>query len=218
MAYSQKYVFLQALILTIIVFNVGIFFGYQLESSRVDRINDWYLQSDIELLDQKIQRDALNFLDFDCGLLVQENIDFADRIYEEAQKIGDFEKANRINKEIISQHKRYDLLRTLFWINSIEIKKKCESDYHNVVYFYDYNEPSINQKSEQEFFSNLLFELKQEKGSGLMLIPIAGDNDLPSVNLLMKEYGIVELPSILIDEEIVLTNVESRGDIEEYLK
>jgi len=214
---SQKYIFLQALVLTVIVFNIGIFFGYQLESSRVDRINDWYLQSDIELLDQKIQRDAFSFLDFDCELLIQENIDFADRIYIEAQKIDKFEKANRMGDEIIMQHKRYDLLRTLFWINSIEIKNKCNSDYHNVVYFYDYDEPSIGQKSEQKFFANLLFELKQEMGREIMLIPIAGDNDLPSIRLLLEIYGITELPAILIDEKIVLTDIEKREDIEKYL-
>jgi hypothetical protein len=86
-----------------------------------------------------------------------------------------------------------------------------------VVYFYKYNNPSIEQKSKQRFFSNLLFEIKQKKGDKVMLIPIAADNDLPSVNLLTNKYGIKELPVILIDEGIKITDMESMEDVLKYL-
>jgi len=216
---NQKYVFLQALILTIIVFNIGIFFGYQLESSRVDRINDWYLQSEIELLDQRIQKDSFEFLELNCDAMVEENINFADRIYEDALVIEKYEEANRINNDIILQHKRYDLLRTLFWINSMKIKEKCNSDYHNLVYFYQYNDVSIEKKAKQNVFSNLLFQLKEEKKGEIMLIPIAADNkDIGSINLLLDKYGITELPTILIDEKIKLTDIGSVEEIRGYLE
>jgi len=38
--------------------------GNKLESSRIDKINQWYLESDLELLDQKIQSDALGLIVF----------------------------------------------------------------------------------------------------------------------------------------------------------
>jgi hypothetical protein len=181
MTHSQKYIFLQALIITFVVFNIGIFFGYKLESSRIDKINNWYLESEIELLDQGIQRDMFEFIGFDCDTMIEANIKFADKIFEDALVIEKYEQASRINSEIISQHKKYDLLRTLFWVNSMKIKEKCNSDYHNVVYLYQYDEPSIEQKAKQKFFSNLLFQIKQDKGNQIMLIPIAADNDASSI-------------------------------------
>ncbi len=214
---SQKYIFLQALIITFIVFNLGIFMGYKLESSRINKINKWYLESEIELLDQQIQKDTFEFLDLDCDTMIEENIKFADKIFEEALVINRYEEANRINQDIILQHKRYDLLRTLFWINSMKIKEKCNSDYHNLVYFYKYNNPSIEQRAKQKFFSNLLFQIKQEKGNAVMLIPIAADNDIASINLLLKKYKITELPAILIDENTRIINIESIEDIMKYL-
>ena len=214
---SQKYIFLYALILTFIVFNFGIFMGYMLESSRVGKINKLYLEAEMELLDQRIQKDALELIELDCELLVQENINFADRIFQEALLIQKYEDANKMNKDIVFQHKRYDLLRTLFWINSIRIKEKCKSDYHNVVYFYKFNDPLLEQDAKQKFFSNLLIEIKQEYGSKVMLIPIAADNDLPSINLLLNEYNITELPTILIDEEIKITDLENKEDMTKYL-
>ena len=217
MVKSQKWFFLYALVITLIIFNFGIFMGYMLEQSRINKINMWYLEAELELLDQRIQKDAFEIIDLNCTAIIEENINFADKIFEEALIIQKYEDANKISSEIIFQHKRYDLLRTLFWINSMRIKEKCNSDYHNVVYFYKYNNPSIEQKSKQRFFSNLLFEIKQKKGDKVMLIPIAADNDLPSVNLLKDKYGINELPVILIDEEIKITDMESMEDVLKYL-
>jgi len=217
MVKSQKWFFLYALVITLIIFNFGIFMGYMLEQSRINKINMWYLEAELELLDQRIQKDAFEIIDLNCTAMIEENINFADKIFEEALIIQKYEDANKISSEIIFQHKRYDLLRTLFWINSMRIKEKCNSDYHNVVYFYKYNNPSIEQKSKQRFFSNLLFEIKQKKGDKVMLIPIAADNDLPSVNLLKDKYGINELPVILIDEEIKITDMENMEDVLKYL-
>jgi len=215
---SQKWVFLKALFVTLIIFNIGVYMGYKLEASRADEINQIYLESEMLLLDQRLQTESFEIVDLDCDAAIQANIDFADRIFEEALgTIHDYEEANRINNAIIFQHQRFDLLRTLFWINSIKIKEKCGSDYHNVVYFYDYREPNAAQDGKQRFFSNLLKEIKEKKDDKVMLIPIAGDNELPSIDLLMKQYEITELPTILIDENIKLTNVENIDDIERYL-
>ena len=214
---NQKYILLYALILTFIVFNIGIFMGYMLESSRIGEINKLYLEAEMELLDQRIQKDALEIIDFDCDVMVEENIKFADKIYEEALIIQRYEDANQINADIIFQHKRYDLLRTLFWVNSMRIKEKCNSDYHNVVYFYKYNNPSIEQGAKQRFFSNLLSQIKEKFGNEIMLIPIAGDNDISSINLFLDKYDIEELPVILIDEEFLIYDLESMEDIEKYL-
>jgi hypothetical protein len=213
---KQKWIFLYALLLTILLFNAGIFMGVTLEGSRVEKINDLYFQTEIELLDQKIQEDALDLMDLDCELLVSENINFADRIFEEALVIQKYEDANKMNQEIIFQHKKFDLLRTLFWMNSIKIKQKCNSDYSNLVYFYDFDDPSLEQESEQRFFSNLLVEIKEEYGARIMLIPIAADNDLPSVNLLLDKYGITEFPAILINEEIIIIEVETKEDVTKH--
>jgi len=196
---------------------MGIFMGYKLESSRINKIEDMYLESEMELLDQRIQKDMFDIVDLNCELALEENIKFADKIYEEALIIKRYEDANKINSDIRFQHRRFDILRTLFWINSIRIKEKCNSDYHNIVYFYQYNDPSIEQTSKQKFFSNLLGELKNKMGNKIMLIPIAGDNEIASINLLLEAYDVEELPTILIDENIKITNLENIEDIEKYL-
>jgi hypothetical protein len=218
MVKSQKWTFFYALVLTLVVFNFGIFMGYMLEQSRINKVNTWYLEAEMDLLDLEIQKDAFDLMDLNCDILVEENIKFADKIYESALVIEKYEKASRINSEIIFQHKRFDLLRTLLWINSIKIKESCNSSYHNVVYFYQYNEPSIEQKSKQRVFSNFLYEVKQERGGEIMLIPIAGDNNHPSINILLDKYNIEEFPVILIDEKFKISDIEKLEEIDNFLE
>ena len=215
---NQKYIFLYALIITFVVFNLGIFMGYMLESSRLDKINTLYSNAELELFDQMAQKESLNVLDIGCNTLVEENIKFGDKIFQEALQIQKYEDANRISGDIIFQHKRFDLLRTLFWMNSIKIKQNCNSDYHNVVYFYKYNNPSIEQESKQKFFSNLLEQVKQKGGDKVMLIPIAGDNDIPSINIIIDKFDITEFPTILVDEKIKLTDIKNASELENILK
>jgi len=215
---NQKYIFLYALILTLVIFNLGIFMGYMLESSRLDKINTLYSNAELELFDQIAQKESVGVLNLDCKTLVSENIKFGDEIFTEALQIQKYEDANRISNDIVFQHKRFDLLRTMFWMNSIKTKQDCSSNYHNIVYFYKYNNPSIDQDSKQKFFSNLLEQLKQKEGDNVMLIPIAGDNDIPSINILVDKYNITEFPTILIDEKTKLTDVKSVDEIENILK
>ena len=53
-----------------------------------------------------------------------------------------------------------------------------------------------------------------------MLIHFAGDIESYSIDLLMDMYNVTEedLPVILIDEKVKISEIESVEDIEQYLK
>ena len=61
-----------------------------------------------------------------------------------------------------------------------------------MVYFYKYNEPDVDTRAKQNVISKLLVELKDEYGDEILLIPIAADNNLTSVNLILDNYDIKE--------------------------
>lgn len=202
-----------------IIFGIGIILGIVLENWRTSEIDELYKQSEIELLDIRAQTEIYSLGKFDCQAAIEENLLFADRIFKEAETLSRYEGAERLTENLILEHKKYDVLRGLLWINSINIKKRCKADYHNIVYIYEYNEPSIDTRAEQNVFSRVLSELKEKKGSEIILIPFAGDNNLSSINLLMKQYNVTkeEIPVILIDEEIKITELQSVEDIEKLL-
>ena len=217
---SQKHVFWQALFVTIIIFGVGIFVGVILENWRVSEVNTLAQQSEVHLLDIKLQNQIYTEEEFDCDIATAENINFADRIYEEAEILGRYEQASRLTQDIVVQHQKYDILRATLILNSEKIKQKCNASYHEIVYFYRYNELTTDEKSKQGVFSKMLTEIKEEKGSEVLLIPLAGDNDLSSITLLLDKYGLSQqdLPIIIIDHDIKITEIESVDDILKHLE
>jgi len=195
-----------ALIFSIAVFSIGIFIGFSIENVRNNFAYQTYVKSETNLLDARLQNYLLsNFPIENCDLSIQKNIEFGDRIYKEAEMLEEYEEANKISQAILLEHKKFDLLRALFWLNSIKIKEKCNSSIVNVVYFYELNDISLDKRAKQNVFSNLLYKIKQEYGSNIMLIPIAGDNNLTSVEMLIQNYDITELPTVLVNEKIKIS-------------
>ena len=89
--------FWQAFIMTIFVFIIGIFLGITYEGNNLNKMNDYYVQSEIFLLDtlalSKITDTELNNNSIKCELLIDANIEFADRIYVEARSLERYEEA-----------------------------------------------------------------------------------------------------------------------------
>jgi len=213
MAENQKRVFWEALILSVFVFSIGVALGFYIESSRADKITDIYTNSEINLLDIKLQSQLYDLSGIDCDAAAEENLRFGDSIYSEARTLERYENAQRLSESLTFQHKKYDILRVSFWLNSIKIRERCNSTYHTILYIYQYNDPSIEQKAKQSVFSNLLAEVKAKKGSDVALVPIAGDLNLSSIELIKRIYKIDKLPAILIDQDTKITDLQSSEQI-----
>lgn len=219
---SQKNVFWEALLVTVFIFGIGILFGVVLENWRTSKISDLYQKSEVDLLDLKVQNEIYSGGKFNCGTAAESNLELADKIYEEAKLLERYEGARRLTDDLIVQHKKYDLLREMLFLNSIKIKEKCQLPYDDIVYFYipGYEEVSMDITAKQVVFSKLLEELKQKKGNSMLLISIAINQDISSINIMLDTYNISrqDLPLVLINEKTKITNIQDIEQIEQYLK
>jgi len=75
----------------------------------------------------------------------------------------------------------------------------------------------LNLRAKQEAFSRSLGELKYNQEDGIILIPIAGNLDIGSIELLKSNYNIDKLPTVLINEKQVITSIDELESIESYL-
>ncbi len=218
---SQKNVFWEALLVTLFIFGIGVLSGVILENWRSSEISDLYKKSEVNLLDIKLQNEIYSHGDFDCEFAFQENLKFTDKIYEEAKILEKYEKARKLTESLIIQHKKYDLLRAMLFLNSVEIRKNCNLSYDEIVYFYvpNYEEPRLDLRAKQNSFSKLLGELKQKRGSKILLVPIAMNQDISSINVLLNQYNISreDLPLILVNEEIKINELQTIEELEGYL-
>lgn len=215
---DSKTVFWQALVFTIIVFVIGIFLGISYEGRQVTQINDYYVSSEIFLMDafalSKIS--DVNGNSVNCDLIIEKNIEFADKIYGEAFVLEKYEESGKLSEELKIAHKKYDLLRTLLWINLMNLPDRCKENVFTVVYLYEYDTEDLVKKATNKVWEKILFDFKQEVGNQIILIPIAVDSGLASLEYLTSKYGVPEYPVVIIDDKLV-SEIGSVDDLREYL-
>ena len=213
----QKDAFWKAGIFTLVVFVLGVLLGLFLDEYRVSKVREDFSRVEIEWADAKIQSIYYQSMTSSfCEAAIKENLNFADRVYKEGLKIEQYENSNKLTKKMTIDKQKYALLKVEFWINSIILKKKCDANYVNLVYFY-LNEPDFNQKIKQDTQSIILRDLKHKYGSDLMLIPLPIDLDISMINIMKDAYNITVAPTILLNEEIKLEGITKQEDLEKYL-
>ena len=216
---SKWRVFFESLIFTLLILIIGFSIGFYIENSRMNTLIQDYKNFEVNALDLKLQESYYTTMNNNsCSIALASNLIFADNIYNTGLALEKYETSNQIsnNNDILNEKKQYVLLKTELWMNSIILKNKCNNPFHTMVYVYS-QYPSLSEDSEQKAVSNILGAIKSEKGNEIILIPIAGDLNLDSVNLMLKSYNITGSPAIIIDEKYILTGFQSQQEIEKYL-
>ena len=216
MLHNKKRVFWEALLLTLIIFILGILIGASFERGKLDEIEQYYTKSEILFMELFALNERIDSEET-CEVLIRSNIQLADNIYEEAFILEKYEDAGKITDGLKLAHKKYDMLRTYLWMNTMDISEKCKGEFNTVVYLYEYDSKDLTIKATQNVWSRVLFDLKQEKGNEIVLIPIAVNNNLVSLDALLKGFEISKYPVVIINEKHVVEEVSSVEDLKIYL-
>jgi len=214
---NKKNVFWEALLVAVLVFSIGLLFGMFFESSLVEKMNTYYADSEISLIDMLAIGDAIHLESMSCSEAIDANIKFADKIYNEGLILEDYESSNQIDDEIKLIHKKYDVLRTLLWLNLMRLEDNCGEDFSTVVYLYEYGTEDLDKRASQDVWSKILGDLKEKRGNEMILLPISGNGDLVSLNSLISQFNISEFPVVIINNEHVIQDLTSVEDLESYL-
>ena len=212
---SKKNVFWEALVITIAIFVIGLFLGILVEKSNSNKISDLYIKSEINLVDGSTMLRLSEDSEISCNIIKEENINFANEIYEEAKILEQYEASGRLTEGMKLLHKKYDLLRTLVWLSNQKSLERCDN-YDLVVYIYDYNTEDKDIKAIQNVWSKILLNVRSTN-EDLLLLPIAADQDISSLNILLGEYGIISRPAIVINNKEVIYSLESAEELESFL-
>lgn len=218
MLQNKKRVFWEALLLTLLVFLLGFLAGVLFEDKRVNVIEDYYVQSQNSLMDILALNNFANLNNISCDALISSNIDFANRIYEEAKLLERYEGSGKITDNMELQHKRYDIMRTFLWINTIKTNEICENEVHTVVYLYNYDSGDLTEKAVNSVWSKILGDLKEKYGGEIILIPIAVDSDVASLNSILGNFEISKYPALIIDNKYVIEELSSVEEIGTYFE
>ena len=176
---SKKHVFWEALLITIVVFLAGLFLGMLIEAGNSNKVSNLYLQSEISLTDAASTANLADDISLSCETIKEQNIQVADRIYEEARLLELYEDSGKLTDSMKLLHKKYDLLRALLWISNEKALERCDN-FNLVVYLYEYGSENTNTKATQNVWSKILLDIKEESYD-FMLLPMSGNQNLTSI-------------------------------------
>lgn len=214
---SKKSIFWQSFLVAVLIFAIGITLGVYFEQIRNDKASIISYSSEISLFDTLSWINLAESSDLSLQEAVRANMEFANKIYNEARELEKYDDSTKMTESIKIIHRRYDLLRTILWINTIKLRKQYP-ELNYVVYLYKYDSQDIEQRARQATFSRVLIELKERNGDGFVLIPIAVNSNISSLDYLMSHYNLTEVPVILINENIRITEIPTVQELERYLK
>lgn len=214
---NSKNAFWQALVFSVIIFLVGLALGFFLEVSRGEGVEKILLNSEVNILDEQLRGIALDDYELDCGFAKHNTFAFADRIYGEALKLETLDGASTFRDELVLLHKRYDLLRLMLWNQARDVRSNCSEDFHIAVYFFEYDIEDIDKRAKQGAFSKVLTDLKNNHPEDVLIIPVAGNLELFSIEVVKANYGVSEMPAILVDGEVVIEDLIDYSELEEIV-
>ncbi|MSS74880.1 hypothetical protein EXS73_01560, partial [Candidatus Pacearchaeota archaeon] len=169
MVSSDKGAFWQALIAALFIFGLGIVIGFLIEANRTTQVSLLLQHSEVNVLDEQLRGRLLTDLNVDCKTAQQSSFDFADNIYREALRLERYDSASKFSDELQIAHRRYDLLRMYLWAESIKIRERCKSDFHTVVYLYNYSTTDLDIRAQQTAYARLLTDVKQKYPDSILL-------------------------------------------------
>lgn len=215
----MRKVYIQAGILSLFVLLIGIMIGIWIDNYRLGSIRSALSEADINSYDARLLNSYLQrFGEEYCNVALEQNLAYNNKIYEEGKKIEDKLDANTFNPDVQQEWRRYTLLQTQFWLNSIELKEKCGFDYHTVVHLFRQKNTTIGEEVNNKVQSSVLLDLKEKCGNKIMLIPITADTNLIVVTAIAKQFDISEYPAVIVDESFVFQGVTTADKLNELLQ
>ena len=90
-----------------------------------------------------------------CEEAIDENLKLGDKIYADGLLLAEYEAANRLTDKLSFEKKKYNLLKTEFYINSLVLKERCNANYDVLVYFYLDGTEDLDIKAKQNTVSRV---------------------------------------------------------------
>lgn len=215
----MRKVYIQAGIFSLLVFFIGIIIGIWIDNARLGNIRSTLSEADINSYDARLLNSYLQRFGKEyCNVALEQNLVYNDKIYEEGRKIEDKINANVFTPEVEQEWRRYTLLQTQFWLNSVELKEKCNFDYHTVVHLFRQKNTTTAEEISNKVQGSILLDLKDKCGKKMMLIPITVNTNLIVVEAVAKQFDISEYPAVIIDESFVFQGVTTEDKLNELLQ
>jgi len=194
---NPKNVFLTSLLLTVLIFAVGMLLNYGLDFIRMDSINTVmaaHERNTDAYLTEALFADV--FAGSRCEVMNSRILDLKKEIQNVGVELSSYSRFSFFNQKDFDYLKRkYFLLELRFLSLVLQVNDACNKPYVPILFFYKIDDDS----SERQGF--ILQEVSKEYEDNVVVLSIDKDyTDEPLVKMLVAKYGVVSAPTTIIDD------------------
>jgi len=193
---ERKKILLRSLLLTILIFAVGILLNHVFDTFRISIIEDVMMGHEIDSEAYKAEGFFTEtFGGEKCEIMVSRIADLKTEIRKVGEDLGSYSRFSFFRKKDYDYLKRKYFLLELRFLALIEkLNKECDNPYLPIIFFYEIDQDA----SERQGF--ILQDLSKDYEQQLIVLTLDKDyKDEPLVKLLADSYNVTEAPTLIID-------------------
>ncbi len=184
--------YITALVLTVLVFSLGIYIGMVIDESAKDKVESELLALEQDLYLSRI----LLLMEEEIGEFCPIYSEKLEAVNAERELIGDrleyLESVRGLYDETLKE--RYYYLEFENYLLMKKMKKDCDEDYVLVLFFYDESEESRVQGDE--------LNTLRASDSNVKVFSFDGTSDSAVVKVLKDQYSVKSYPTVVMDGEL----------------
>jgi len=209
--------YVKAALITIAIAALGFFFISQLDAMRASE-----LQGSVNQLLFQAESERVMYLYFQtmgnssgelCNYIYGSTQQKASKIYDLAEKISYYEKSNLVNAEYDRIRDQYYLSNAELYLNARAAAKYCgASPYTTILFFYNVKQDCPECRAQGE-----LLDAVVNKNPGVRVFAFPADTGYPFIDVFLQRNGIKQVPSVVINDRVVLQGLHDEAEIEKYI-
>ncbi|MDK2850069.1 MAG: plasmid transfer operon protein [Candidatus Woesearchaeota archaeon] len=190
-----------ALLITISIFILGLFFGFLMDNLRTDYFTQFAQKQELDYRSLQLQYELMNsnVLSNQCQGLRTLFDKYIKDLEDNRERLEVYNQKAKINKEEFALLKRrYTLSQINFWYISQNLRQTCpnSSDYVTILYFYGTDEqcPSCDEQA------SYLDYFKKKMGTQLLIFALDSNfEEEPTISVLKDSFDVDTLPTLVVN-------------------
>lgn len=194
--YLKKHV--AALIITLLIFTIGILIGLKISDSRITTITNAARLQRAQFESLQLQYAYLNAAENTTCIVFRSTLDQNVYDLENARlKLESYLKETE-DEEFLIAKREYMITELRYWILANQAKKICKEDTVSILFFYKKEEICSDCSTQ----GTILTYLKERFKDRLLIFSLDIDTNEPMINILKNTFNITQAPSVVIEERL----------------
>lgn len=213
MSEIKKYRYIAAIVLTVIIFSLGVLTSNLADDQRQSQLQDRLQEDTTDLQSKQLMVRYLDDRDA-CGLRQRGLTEIVEDYNDRLERVESYEEDSFFQgTEFKSIRRSYVLAGIEYWMFAEETKEDCEDYNPNTVLFF--TEESCDNCDVQ---GETLSDIKRIYGEEVLIFSVYTDIDDGMVDLLKEQYNISESPALVINENQTFKDTHSRQNITQEME